>query len=55
MRAILAVAIAATFVLVFGPWWNHLTKADAGQNVAKSVSPIVTTLNPADMPAQQYP
>ena len=50
MRAILVVVITATFVLVVGPWWNHSTSADAGQNVAKSIAPIVTTLNAADMP-----
>ena len=47
MRAILAFAITATFVLVLR---NISTSASAGQNVAKSVAPIVTTLNAADMP-----
>jgi hypothetical protein len=46
MRAILAFAIAATFVLILR---NISTSANAGQNVTKS-APIVTTLNPADMP-----
>jgi hypothetical protein len=56
MRAILAFAIAATFVLVVGPWWNHSPMADAGQNVAKSVDPIAMTmtLNAADMPTQIF-
>jgi hypothetical protein len=47
MRGILAFAIAATFVLVLR---NISASANAGQNVAKSVAPIVTTLSAADMP-----
>jgi hypothetical protein len=56
MRAILAVLITANFVLVFGPWWNHSTMADAGQKIAKSINPtaMTLTLNAADMPAQQF-
>jgi hypothetical protein len=51
MRAILVVAITATFVLVFGPWWNHATSADArGTNVANSIDPTVMTSNAPDMP-----
>lgn len=53
MRAILAVAITATFVLVFGPWWNHSTVADARPNVA-SIDPTAMTLKAADMPTQQF-
>jgi hypothetical protein len=48
MRTILAVAIAATFVLV--AWWNYSTSADAGPDVAKSVAPTVMTLSAPDMP-----
>jgi hypothetical protein len=47
MRAILAFAIAATFVLILR---NISMSANAGQNVAKSAAAIVTTLNAADMP-----
>jgi hypothetical protein len=56
MRAILAFAITATFVLVFGPWWNHWTVADAGQKVATSIDPsaMTLTLNTAEMPTQQF-
>jgi hypothetical protein len=54
MRAILAVVITATFVLVVGPWWNHSTSADAGQSVAKSIDPTALTLNAADMPTQIF-
>jgi hypothetical protein len=56
MRAILAVLITANFVLVFGPWWNHSTTADAGQNVAKSIDPtaMTLTLKAADMPTQEF-
>jgi hypothetical protein len=54
MRAILAVVITATFVLVVGPWWNHSTMADAGQNVAKSIDPTALTLNAAHMPTQIF-
>jgi hypothetical protein len=50
MRAILAVAILATFVLVFGPWPIHSTAADARPNVATSIDPAVTTLDAAGMP-----
>jgi hypothetical protein len=53
MRAILAVAIIATFVLIFGPWWNHPTVADASPNVA-SIDPTAMTLKAADMPAQEF-
>ena len=52
MRTILAVAITAAFVLVFGPWWNH--SADAGRNVATSIDPTALTLNAGDMPTQQF-
>jgi hypothetical protein len=48
MRAILAVAITATLVLV--AWWNYSTSADAGPNVAKSIDPTVMTLKAPDMP-----
>jgi len=54
MRAILVVVITATFVLVVGPWWNHSTSADAGQNVAKSIDPTALTLNAVDMPTQVF-
>jgi len=54
MRTTLAVAITATFVLVVGPWWNHSTVADAGQNVAKSIDPTALTLNAAGMLTQQF-
>jgi hypothetical protein len=55
MRTILAVAITATFVLIFGPWWNHATSADARQtNVANSIDPTAMTLNAGDMPTQQF-
>jgi hypothetical protein len=54
MRAILAVAITATFVLVIGPWWNHPTVADAGRNVAKSIDPIAMMSDAAEMPTQQF-
>jgi hypothetical protein len=53
MRAILAVAITATFVLAF--WWNHSTLAGTGSNATTSIDLAVTTLNASDMPAQQYP
>jgi hypothetical protein len=43
MRAILAVAITAT-TLVLIAWWNNSTSADARPNVTKSIHPIVTTL-----------
>jgi hypothetical protein len=55
MRAILAAAITATFVLVFGPWWNHATSADTRRtNVSNSIDPTALTLNAGDMPAQQF-
>jgi hypothetical protein len=50
MRAIIAVAITATFVLVFGPWSIHSTVADARPNVATSTDPAVTRLDAASMP-----
>jgi hypothetical protein len=53
MRAILAVAITATFVLV--AFWNHATSGDAGPNVAKSIDPTVTTLDAAGMPTYVGP
>jgi hypothetical protein len=54
MRTILAVAITATFILVFGPWWPHSMTADAGPNIAKSIDPTALTLNAPDMPTQQF-
>jgi hypothetical protein len=50
MRTIVAVAITAAFVLVFGPWSIHSTVADAGPNVATSTDPAVTRLDAAGMP-----
>ena len=48
MRAILAVAITVTFVLVLGSWSIHL--AYARPNVATSADPAVTTSDAAGMP-----
>ena len=50
MRAILAIAIAATFVLVFGPWSIHSTVADAPPSVANSIDPADTTFDAGGMP-----
>jgi hypothetical protein len=51
MRAILAVAIIAAFVLVLGPWSINSTVANARLNVAtSSIDPPVTTLDAAGMP-----
>jgi hypothetical protein len=54
MRAVLAVAITATFVLVFGPWWNHSTLADdypsAEGIYAASTGKRVSVLAPESTP-----
>jgi hypothetical protein len=52
MRAILAVAITATFVLV--AFWNHATSGDARPNVAKSIDPIAMMSDSAEMPTQEF-
>jgi hypothetical protein len=51
MHIILTVAIATFFVFAF---WNDATSGNAGPNVANSIDPTAMTLNPADMPAQQF-
>jgi len=49
MRAMLAVAITAAFVLV--AWRNYsMVSADARPNVAKSIAPSAMTSNMPDMP-----
>ena len=46
MRTFLAVAIAASFILV--AWWNYSLSADAG--IGKSIDPAAMTSNAPDMP-----
>jgi hypothetical protein len=50
MRAILAVAIVAAFVLVLGAWSIHSTAADARPSVATPIDPAGTTLDAEGMP-----